>query len=166
MTPYLILIGADHRNLGKSTLAAALADVLTKKGIPVYAVKLRATANPVSRLVREKQDEQKPSVHALFAAGCSGVWHVETDDRRRRERFTEILRSLPAGPLVLICESNALRNDLVPDLFIHLDGDGNDIKQSARQTRHLADIRIRAPFSEHDLETIVARLEQDQRIRP
>lgn len=164
---FLVLVGADHRGLGKTTLSAALAERLTANGTVVYAMKIRGIPPEAgdSACWLEDRQEKKPGVQALFLAGCREVVHIMAKPHDRLPLFERALQDLnlvrtPAAchidrpRAVLICESNALRKDLLPDLFIHIDGSGDSIKASAKATRDLADLHLSFPFSDHDLDTV------------
>lgn len=161
----LILIGADHRRLGKSTLISHLGRRLTKRGVLVVAVKIRASKDGRSGYFFETRDEAKESVRAMFDAGCREVIHIEADDEIRRvllaDALMEIGLKMEGGkvkarqPSAILVESNALRFDLTPTLFIHIEGDGEDVKASAKKTKGLADILLLAPFNADDIESIV-----------
>jgi len=59
-------------------------------------------------------------------------------------------------PLLIICESNSLREVVKPRIFIMLLNDGNSIKNSAKKIMNLADMVISAPFKKKDVRKILA----------
>ncbi|HHT44485.1 MAG TPA: hypothetical protein GXZ89_03170 [Fastidiosipila sp.] len=173
----IILIGADRRQLGKSTLLASIAKELTAAGIDVIGVKIRAPKTGPSGYFFEERHEVKPSVRNMFEAGCTHVIHIEADDKDRlpllREALTETGVQLKEGNTtsgqsthVVLCESNALRFDLTPALFIHIETPEGEVKASAKKTKELADIRIIEPFTKDDVETIVSRIKEILGVAP
>jgi molybdopterin-guanine dinucleotide biosynthesis protein len=100
----------------------------------------------------------------LLRAGAKKVYWLRALRSALEEGFTAFLEKikLDAGqtssPIgqhqIILCESNSLRSVIKPAIFIMLQ-DAGEMKDSARQVAHYADMTIKAPFSESDIDMII-----------
>jgi hypothetical protein len=170
----IILIGGTGRNAGKTTLAVALIKKLRDAGSPVNAAKVITVEQKGSLCPRggkgcgacalesdfvlcEEQDARTGKDTAqLLAAGAGRVFLLRSLKQALAEAFSTMREK--AGDAPLIVESNSLRTVMKPALFVMLSAANTPPKPSARAVMQSADIIISAPFTQPDLNAILARL--------
>ncbi len=157
--PRMVLIGSDHRKLGKTTLCAKLARRLGDRGQPVRVLKIEHQGREGEAcLSQESPLEEKPTIRALFEAGCEGVWRLVASENSLKEALTPVLAAIyetmdPRG--ILLCESNSARRFLQPGFFIQLKSPDGQIKASAVRTTRLADCSLESPFTDDQVARLV-----------
>jgi molybdopterin-guanine dinucleotide biosynthesis protein len=173
--PKMIMLGAEGRNAGKTSLACALISRLKTK-YPVYALKVTAVESAAGECPRggagcgscklsgerfvlcEEFDKKSGKDTArLLDAGAEKVFWLRSLRSSLEEGFAEFLAKLPPEAFI-ICESNALREVVHPALFVMLKGESGSVKPSASRVAHLADIRFDNPTEAQAAESCLARL--------
>jgi hypothetical protein len=160
--PRMVLIGADQRKLGKTSLCIQLAQRLSGRGQPVRVLKIdNQGSEGQTRLIRESLDEGKASIQALFEAGSQEVWRLLARENELAGALPDALAQIyetmdQKG--VLLCESNSARRFLQPGLFIHLMSPHGQVKASAVRTRRLADRLLVSPFTKEDVDLLMERI--------
>ena len=158
----MVLIGSDHRKLGKTSLCIQLAQRLSGRGQPVRVLKIdNQGSEGQTRLIRESLDEGKASIQALFEAGSQEVWRLLARENELAGALPDALAQIyetmdQKG--VLLCESNSARRFLQPGLFIHLMSPHGQVKASAVRTRRLADRLMVSPFTKEDVGLLMERI--------
>lgn len=160
--PRMVLIGADQRKLGKTSLCIQLAQRLSDRGRPVRVLKIdNQGSEGLTRLIRESRDEGKASIQALFQAGSQAVWRLLARENELAGALADALAQIyetmdQKG--VLLCESNSARRFLQPGLFIHLMSPHGQVKASAVRTRRLADHLLMSPFTEEAIDLLMEKI--------
>jgi len=126
-------------------------------------------------LATESCTEGTKDTNLLLACGAEKVFWLRSLRSALRASFKEFLEkanfigdtgneaagktNMPPGkPLLIICESNSLREIVKPKIFIMLLNDNNNIKNSAKRVLDLADITLPAPFKQSDIQKILDML--------
>jgi hypothetical protein len=167
--PRLVLIGSSGRNSGKTTLAIALIRRLRARGIiglKITSVEKLGALCPrggegcgacaLDRpfvLCEETQKNSGKDTAELLAAGADKVFWLRCLRDSLADAFDEFQKTIGDGA-VIICESNSLRLYVEPGLFIMLHEVSGEMKDSAKKVIPLADIVIRSPFTEADIEKL------------
>lgn len=155
----MVLVGSDHRDLGKTSLCAALARDLVRRGRSVCALKIEASAREEDPLILEESTAvKKPQVRALFESGCQRIVRLVASETGIRQVLPDLLEHLyagmdPAG--LLLCESNTARQLLQPACFVHLASPDGRVKPSAIRTRRLADRLLPWPFTNREVDDLI-----------
>ncbi|HOC70286.1 MAG TPA: hypothetical protein PLL36_13620 [Candidatus Hydrogenedentes bacterium] len=157
--PNMLLIGAAGRNAGKTTFACEI--IRRFRNAPVNAAKVTAieardglcprggegcgvcTSLEGDFCITEETDpEGKKDTRRLLAAGAQRVlWLRVLKSKLEEEAGAFVNAFCPDTPLV--CESNSLRNAVVPGLFLMIKHSASrEIKQSAQGVLSLADAVI------------------------
>jgi hypothetical protein len=167
--PRLILIGSSGRNSGKTTLAAALIRRLHGRritGLKITSVEKQGSLCPrggegcgacsLDRpfvLWEETQKDSGKDTATLLAAGAEKVFWLRCLKASLGEAFIEFQKMID-GDAIIICESNSLRLYVEPAIFIMLHNASGEMKSSAQKAAPLADMLIRSPFTEADIEKV------------
>jgi hypothetical protein len=151
----LVVIGGHSRNIGKTSLAAAIihatrdlgwtAFKLTQYGHGICSSEGNTCecapqdpAHPLA-ITREDHRDARTDTSRFLAAGAHDAYWVRTPEGRLAEALPEI-RRLVAGKQYVIMESNSILRFLRPDLYlVVLDPATADFKPSARQQLDRAD---------------------------
>lgn len=155
--PQLLLIGATGRNSGKTTVATALIQKF-KTHYPIIGVKIITIKGARGQCQRggvgcgictsidggyaldeEKQTFGTKDTMQMLAAGCQKTFLLRTFTDDLITGFQAILTQIPQNSL-LICESNTLRTQLKPGLFLMLDRHEQHPKATAQQVYDRADL--------------------------
>ncbi len=160
----MVLVGSDHRNLGKTSLCAALARDLVRRGRSVCALKIEASAKEEDPLILEESPAvKKPQIRALFEKGCQRIVRLVASEAGIRQVLPDLLEDLYAGmdqAGLLLCESNTARQLLQPACFVHLASPDGRVKPSAIRTRRLADRLLSWPFTKMDVDDLIGALDR------
>ncbi|HZK28773.1 MAG TPA: hypothetical protein VFD19_00985 [Clostridia bacterium] len=166
--PRLVLIGADRRNLGKTSLCAALTREFVQRGRPVRALKIQNERQvETARVLEESPDRTKRGVRALFDSGCERIVRLTATRDQIRDALPAVLDDLyetMGQDGVLLCESSTARQFLQPGYFVHLTAGEMNIKTSALRSRRLADRTLTLPFTDEDVTRLAEQV--DKIIRP
>ncbi len=158
----LVLIGSDHRKLGKTALCGALARELVKSGRPVRVLKIETKAGWASpQILEEGPDADKPGVRFLFEAGCERVVRLMVSEDDLGDFLPLILADIYEtmdSKGILLCESNTARRFLQPACFVQLAVATGEIKVSAIRTRRLADRTFLSPFTDGEVEGLLEEI--------
>lgn len=157
--PNMLLIGAAGRDVGKTTFACEIirrfldAQVHAAK---VTAIQARDGLCPRGGkgcgvctslegdycITEETCTDGEKDTQRLLAAGAKQVLWLRALKSKLEEGAQEFLDAI-GRDTPLVCESNSLRNVVVPGLFLMLKSpDAKEIKASAQQVRPHADIMI------------------------
>lgn len=130
----MIVVGGTGRNTGKTTLSEKLIGKFTEK-LPVTAVKM-ANIKPGNenfhghdvtvftdkiRIEKETQKSGGKDSMRFLKAGAAESWFIQTEDAFLPETFQRIYDVLKQAKWI-VCESNSLRNFILPALFIMVEG--------------------------------------------
>jgi hypothetical protein len=156
--PNMILIGSTARNSGKTALAVSIINEY-KSNRPVAALKVTTIAEKNRKCIRggegcgtcsrlkgnfeileELNTASNKDTSLLLAAGAEKVYWLKALKSDVLEGFLKFISLLPENMLI-VCESNSLRNVVKPGAFIMVKNVGNNqIKNSAMQVINQADI--------------------------
>ncbi len=141
----LLLIGATAKDSGKTTLCERLIARFSKR-IDLYAVKVTIVhgerAESRFSVTEETRDDGKHDTGRMLAAGARKVFWVRCDEKTITPALEELFSRIPPD-MPVICESNSVRNYLIPDLFLMVSREGEgELKQSAAALLTLVDHRI------------------------
>jgi hypothetical protein len=167
--PGLLMIGAAGRNAGKTLLACAVIRAHSARqpvvGVKVTAIDPNHTRCPRGgegcgvctslkgdfEITEETDDISGKDTARLLAAGAERVFWL----RVRRNKLLEGVRALQQriGPdAVCVCESNSLRQAVVPDLFLMARESGSTaFKESALAVKHHVDRIVTFDGQAHDM---------------
>ncbi|MDR3335224.1 MAG: hypothetical protein LBT13_10135 [Treponema sp.] len=171
----MILIGSGGRNSGKTTLAVELIR-RWKDRFPITALKVTTIAHEGGVCHRGGEGcgactigskyvlEEEPGLSAgkdtvqLLQAGAAQVFWLRSLHAALGEAYTVFREKAPPDTLI-ICESNSLREVVMPGCFIMLNsGTGDAIKPSAAAVAELAHITMRSPVGPDALEGLLAHV--------
>jgi molybdenum cofactor guanylyltransferase len=153
----MLMIGAASRNVGKTEFACALIRRLAATA-PVVGVKVTAVRDAEVTCPRGEKgcglcssfpghyavsEETEPGTHKdtqrMLGAGATRVFWLRVRRAGLADGIAALLRLLPPG-IPVVCESNAARQALTPDLFLMLRGAGHaSVKPSSQAVAALAD---------------------------
>jgi molybdopterin-guanine dinucleotide biosynthesis protein A len=153
----MIIIGAASRNVGKTGFACALIR-RESAATPVVGVKITAVREAESACPRgekgcglcnsfpgqyavteETERGEHKDTHRMLGAGASRVFWLRVRRSGLADGIAELLRRLPPG-LPVVCESNAARQVIEPDLFLMIKSAGAaSVKPSSQAVAALAD---------------------------
>ncbi|MGK0551430.1 hypothetical protein ACSFB8_06135 [Enterococcus faecalis] len=154
--PNMIQIGSTGRNSGKTTLAKAIIAQLSDKyelyGLKIITITgargvcqrgrvgcgICTSLDSGFELVEEINKKGSKDTMQMLAAGCRKVYLLKVFHGQLLVGFRAFLQKLPHQALV-ICESNSLREVVVPGLFIMLINQQRQ-KKTAAQVFKLADL--------------------------
>ncbi|MBN1141224.1 MAG: molybdenum cofactor guanylyltransferase [Deltaproteobacteria bacterium] len=141
--PNMLLIGAAERHVGKTELACAFIarHRLEREivGIKVTTESDRGAAGEPYEISDEAAAPPGKDTGRLLAAGAARVFHLTARRERLGQGITELLKIVGQGSL-LICESNSLRHEVVPGVFLMVRRkDSGNCKPSAAEVMKFAD---------------------------
>ena len=167
--PNMLLIGAAGRDVGKTTFACEV--IRRFLDINLYAAKVTAiqardglcprggkgcgvctSLEGDFCITEETRTDGKKDTQRLLAAGAKQVLWLRALKSKLEEGAREFLDTIgPDTPLV--CESNSLRNVVVPGLFLMLKNpDAKEMKTSAQQVHSHADIMVHSDGHHFDFD--------------
>jgi Molybdopterin-guanine dinucleotide biosynthesis protein len=172
----MILIGSTGRNSGKTTLAVELIKKWKNK-FPVIGLKITTIKDKSGKcprgghgcgvctnikenfeLLEENNKTKNKDTSLLLAAGAERVYWLKCLNTHLYDGINHFMNQIPNNALI-ICESNSLRNAVIPGSFIMLKDMKNDvIKQSASEVINKADVIIENDF-ENSIKNITEKIE-------
>ena len=163
----MLLLGAAGRNAGKTLFACRLIEQLRKKS-RVVALKvstIRGEGGECVRgrtdcgvcsslklpyeLIEERDPDGKKDTSRMAGAGAETAYWLKARPWALDDGIKDFLGRLDPGVLV-VCESNSLREVVVPDLFLMFRG-GGTTKKSARGVLKYVDREVRFENGTFDL---------------
>jgi hypothetical protein len=143
----LLLIGATAKDSGKTTLCEWVIRKFSAQAA-IYGVKVTIYHGEREGMgfsvTEETRSGDEHDTTRMLAAGAHRVFWVRCDRSSVGVALTELFSRIPHDALI-VCESNSVRNYLIPRLFIMVTGgEGEPMKQSAREVLPLADIVVTA----------------------
>ncbi|GKU26764.1 hypothetical protein [Clostridium folliculivorans] len=161
----MFLIGSTGRNSGKTTLATALIEKF-KKEFLIIALKITTIEHKDGKcprggdgcgvctniqdnfeLIEEVSTSSNKDTSLLLKAGAEKVYWLKCLQSHLDEGMEYFMSVIPKNSLI-ICESNSLRNIIVPGSFVMIKNVGNNIaKKSASAVISKADFILENDFS-------------------
>jgi hypothetical protein len=170
--PNLLMIGANARNTGKTTLACRIiehfSDTHTIIGLKVTRVKPGEEPYHGSHedlhlqgwsIQREDDPGSRKDTGRMLTAGAKECYYICADESTIEEAFSHFIRTTVPQSL-LVCESRSLRNWVVPAIFILMTR--NDLPSTSKNVdrfRELANISSSKGNDDEEIERIVSKLE-------
>ncbi|HOW50852.1 MAG TPA: hypothetical protein PLV42_02280 [bacterium] len=141
----LLLIGATAKDSGKTTLCERLIARFSKRS-DLYGVKVTIVHGERSEIrysvTEETRCDGRHDTGRMLIAGARKVFWVRCDETTVGQALDDLFLRIPAGTLI-VCESNSVRNYLIPDLFLMVSREGEgELKKSAAALLTLVDHRI------------------------
>lgn len=172
----MILIGSTGRNSGKTTLAVELIKKW-KKEFSIIALKITTIKDKSGKcprgghgcgvcanikgnfeLLEEHNKTNNKDTSLLLAAGAERVYWLKCLNTHIYDGIKHFIDTIPKNTII-ICESNSLRNVVIPGSFIMLKNVENDvIKQSASEIINKADVIVENDF-ENSIKNIAEKIE-------
>lgn len=158
--PQMILIGSSGRNSGKTTLACNIIQEL-KGSYPIYGLKIISIDEGKGKcqrgeegcgictsiksefeLVAEEEFRSQKDTSLMLLSGAEKVFLLKALKTHLLEGFEAFLKELPENTLV-ICESNTIRNFVVPGVFLFVQNSQDKaMKPSAKKVVEFADMMV------------------------
>ncbi|MDR0629858.1 MAG: hypothetical protein LBG24_09530 [Treponema sp.] len=182
--PQMILIGSAGQNAGKTTLAKAL--IKTWKSFPpgspvhapIVALKITSVAQQgalcprggtgcgacvsiTGDFVLEEEQGTSPNKDTaqLLKAGADRVFWLRALYGALTAAYTHFLDQIPPQGLI-ICESNSLREVVLPGCFIMLMNTSSAaVKPTAARVLPLADVVLQNRGVPEDLDAVISRIQ-------
>lgn len=171
----MILIGSAGRNSGKTTLAVELIKKWKNK-FPVIALKITTIKDKNEKcskggqgcgvctnikenfeLIEELNKTKNKDTSLLLASGAEKVYWLKCLNTHIFDGIKFFMDQIPKDALI-ICESNSLRNVVIPGSFIMLKNiNSNTIKPSANKVIDNADIVVENDF-ENSIKTLTEKI--------
>ncbi|GHU43054.1 hypothetical protein FACS1894190_13120 [Spirochaetia bacterium] len=185
----MIMIGSGGRNAGKTFAAMELVrrfKTEAAKNSPIRLIGLKVTGVEKSNgvcprggkgcgacaingdfcLSEEKNNACDKDTSLLLAAGADKVFWLRCLRASFESGIAAFLKEIdPAGngkghdKTIIICESNSLRNSVLPGLFVMIKNNETP-KPSAASVADLADLSLQNPVSKDDLDLLYALARQ------
>lgn len=172
----MIMIGSTGRNSGKTTLALELIKKWKNK-FPVIALKITTIKDKNGKcqrgghgcgvctnikenfeLLEENGENKNKDTSLLLAAGSEKVYWLKCLNTHLYEGIKHFMEQVPKDALI-ICESNSLRNVVIPGSFIMLkNGENSVIKPSASGVIDKADVIVENDF-QNSIKNITEKIE-------
>lgn len=172
----MIIIGSTGRNSGKTTFAIGLIKKWKNK-FPIVALKITSIKDKSGKcprggigcgvctnikgdfeLLEEKNETSNKDTSLLLAAGAERVYWLKCLNDHTYDGIKYFMDQVPKDALI-VCESNSLRNVVIPASFIMLKNmKNNEIKESASKVINKADIIIENDF-ENSINDIIEKIE-------
>lgn len=163
--PKILMIGGATRNVGKTSFIYQIIKNLSEKNI-IVAIKIKTIyendnffhgkdINPLKenekyRITKENDISGNEDTSKMLNAGAYKVFKIKTKNKFILEALSE-LNTLISDDNFIICESNSLREFIIPGLFImikHIKSE--EIKPSALKLEKFADKIIFTDGENHD----------------
>lgn len=171
----MILIGSTGRNSGKTTLAAELIKKWKDK-FPIIALKVTTVEYKNGKyitdghgcsvctsikgnfeLIEELDKTNTKDTSLLLTSGATKVYWLKCLDTHILDGIKFFIDQVPKDALI-ICESNTLRNVVIPGSFIMLKNiNNNTIKPSANRVIDNADIIVENDF-QNSIKTLIEKI--------
>jgi hypothetical protein len=178
----MIMIGSTGRNSGKTTLASALINKF-KGDIKVIALKITTIENKNGKcqrggegcgvctnlkenfeLIEELDCNRNKDTALLLSAGADKVYWLKCLKGHLEEGINYFMSKVPSETLI-ICESNSLRNVVIPGYFVMIKNTKSKyVKESASKVIDRADFIIENDFNKKfDIFVNNVEVEKDER---
>lgn len=171
------MIGSTGRNTGKTALAAIIIEHLKRAGNTVCALKV-TTVKKSGRLCthggagcgacdldgaefviyEETDPDNKKDTGKLLKSGAEKVLWLRSLSTALKKAYN-ITRAMFPNNAYIVCESNSLRNAVIPGLFIMIE-DAGAVKESARETSGYAQIKLRFPWEHAEANDVLNAVNQ------
>ena len=150
----LLMIGATCRNSGKTELASMFIRKFSKKykliGLKVSAYygddeqfhsqnQLHLKEKYI--LIKDTDKSTEKSTAKMLSAGAAETYWLQSKQECLNEVLQKLLPQLDKEAYI-VCESNSLRKEVVPDIFIMIQNNLNPMKNSATGVIKLADVIV------------------------
>lgn len=159
--PNLLIIGSTGRNSGKTELSVRITGRFSKTnevyGVKVTTIDLKrgpcprggegcgvCDDHPGGWVISEETERGKAKdTSRLLAAGARRVFWIKTEENCIESAFEDVYRRIPPGAPI-VCESNRLRRDVCPGLFLMVSPEGRSPeKPSALEVISFTDVLVR-----------------------
>ena len=136
------MIGGTGRNVGKTEFVCQCIKYFSQR-FDVIALKVtnhfhEGEERTYSMMIEEDSDSHKDTSRML-RAGAKKAWYVQSEHDYLSKAFADFEHEVNKDTLI-ICESNGLRDIVVPGLFIVVKNTNlPQIKDSAKRLIHLSD---------------------------
>ncbi|QAA34853.1 hypothetical protein [Clostridium manihotivorum] len=178
----MLMIGSTGRNSGKTTLASALINKF-KSDIKVIALKVTTIEHKNGKcqrggegcgvctnlkenfeLIEEVDCNRNKDTSLLLSAGADKVYWLKCLKGHLEEGINYFMSKVPSDALI-ICESNSLRNVVIPGYFVMIKNtEINSFKESASKVIDMADFIIENDFNKSlDMFVSNVEVEEDER---
>lgn len=154
--PNMLLIGSAGQSSGKTTLACKIIQKFNVQA-PIYAVKIIAIDDANGRCHRGKQGcgictslkgnydikeelkkENEKDTTKMLQSGAKKAFLIRSLKPYLLDAFEEFVKIIPAHSFI-ICESNSVRNLVVPGVFLFVNNTSGIMKPSAKSVLPFAD---------------------------
>lgn len=165
--PNMLLIGSSGRNSGKTTLACKIIHHFSSV-TPVYAVKIISIENANGQCQRghvgcgicttlkqnfdiaeEINKQSSKDTSKMLAAGATQSFLVRSLKKYLLEAINTLLLTIPKNTLI-VCESNSLREIVIPGTFLFVNNATGIMKTSAESVLPFAD-KVVTQYSQDDI---------------
>ncbi len=148
----LLLIGGSGQNVGKTTLTIDILKQYSKNN-RIIAIKTSChfhgiletdiviANNNEYTIVRETVTNTGKDSARMLEAGAEEVYFIQAKDEHIGKAFSFLTNIIETNSLI-ICETASLRNYLIPEVFLALLNDKNDILDKSKAILHKADLVI------------------------
>jgi len=164
----LLIIGGTKRNIGKTTLIERIIEKHSLKH-KIIAFKIKTIYpnddffhgkdnNPLKenenyRITEESKKTGIEDTNRMLKAGANKVYKIKTKAGFILTAFNELIEKTDIDSL-LICESNTLRKNIKPSLYLFVKEDFSDkMKPSAKEVIQYADKIILTDGKKHKFDT-------------
>lgn len=170
----LLIVGGTKRNIGKTTLIERIINKFSSE-YNIVAFKIKTIypndsffhgkdSNPLRenenyRITEEIKRIGIEDTNRMLNAGAKRVFKIKTKAGFITDAYNE-LKEITNKKTLLICESNTLRKEIIPSLFLFVKEDYSDeMKPSASEVIKLADkiILTNGKVHKFDLQEIIIR---------
>ena len=163
----ILLIGGATRNVGKTTLTCRIIEKFSSNN-NIIALKIKTLyegdsffhgkdrkplhENEKFRITEEKDKSGDEDTSKMLRAGAKKVFKIKVKSQFINQAFAEINNRVGEGKAI-ICESNSLRKEVVPSVFLMIKSENSDkMKPSARKLQKFADKIIYTNGKIHNFE--------------
>ncbi len=124
----MLLIAGTSRNVGKTTFACKVIEQISRHQT-VVAIKITPhfhtdclTCLPLVKnenlfIAEETSNSISKDSSKMLAAGASKVFYIQATDEKLKDALEYLMPLIPHD-VALVCESAALRNCIIPGLFV------------------------------------------------
>lgn len=161
----LILIGGGSRNLGKTEFVTRLISNYKSK-YEIIAIKIKTIYEGDSffhgkdrtpllsnyRITEFSNSNNNEDTSRMLKAGAERVFKIKSKNEYLGEAFDKLFNELNTSNKLIICESNSLRDFIIPNKFFLILGTNNtEIKPSAQRLLKFADKIIYSDGKKFDI---------------
>jgi len=117
---HVLMVGAKEKDAGKTTLSERLLTHFTEMDPTIWAAKVTVFRDHDTewgfKIWEEENRNRDKDTGRLLRAGASRVLWLKCDEAHLAQGIDELLKRLPAGPLLV--ESNSARKIFRPGVFL------------------------------------------------